>query len=257
MTNSGIYMITNIVNGKCYIGSSINIKNRIREHKGKLKNNKHENSYLQASYNKYGKESFTITTVELVENLSLLTTRETAWILKLKSNESPHGYNMSLPNTNLLPNGGIGFHSEETKFKLGLTVYTKRHANTTLEDYIKYRENRRERKSNTHNKEDVDSTVVVYDKDNGSIVGEYTSAKETSNTMGLSYKRVNEVLNLAKDGNKTRRSYKGYVFVYKRNIVEGKSYKLDLPGPQSKRVIVSNMNKRIIVTGKQIGRAHV
>ena len=246
MINSGIYMITNIYNGKCYIGSSTDMKTRIRNHKNCLKSNKHANSYLQASYNKYGKESFTITIVELVEDFSLLTTRETAWILKLKSNESSHGYNMSLPNTELLPNGGVGLHSEETKFKLGLMVYTKRHRSATLEDYIKYRENRRERKKSIHNKEDVDSTVVVYDKDNGSIVGEYANAKETSNTMGLSYKRVNEVLNLAKEGGKTRRSYKGYVFVYKRNVVEGKSYRLDLPGPQSKRVLISNMDGEII-----------
>ncbi len=38
-TNCGIYMIMNLVNGKFYIGSSKNIKNRFWGHKGSLNNN--------------------------------------------------------------------------------------------------------------------------------------------------------------------------------------------------------------------------
>lgn len=56
---SGIYLITNLVNNKCYIGSSCNLRRRIKEHKRKLSQNKHENAILQHSVDKYGLDNFT------------------------------------------------------------------------------------------------------------------------------------------------------------------------------------------------------
>lgn len=56
--NCGIYQIRNIITNVCYTGQSIDIKDRERHHWGKLKNNKHDNVYLQRSYNKHGKEFF-------------------------------------------------------------------------------------------------------------------------------------------------------------------------------------------------------
>jgi len=58
MLKSGIYKITNAINGKIYIGSSSNLYNRKHHHFSKLKHNKHSNQHLQNSYNKYGKENF-------------------------------------------------------------------------------------------------------------------------------------------------------------------------------------------------------
>ena len=55
---SGIYSITNKINGKIYYGSSNNLNNRKRQHFGSLKRNKHGNPHLQASWNKYGYDSF-------------------------------------------------------------------------------------------------------------------------------------------------------------------------------------------------------
>lgn len=56
--DSGVYKIQNTQNFKVYIGSTYNFKDRFRRHKQALANNKHCNKHLQASYNKYGKESF-------------------------------------------------------------------------------------------------------------------------------------------------------------------------------------------------------
>ena len=64
----GIYKITNTITGKYYIGSSKNIKDRIYRHFVALRNNKHKNKHLQASYNKYGWRVFES---ELVEECSL------------------------------------------------------------------------------------------------------------------------------------------------------------------------------------------
>lgn len=54
----GIYSITNIINGKQYIGLSEDIYERWGEHKRKLNRNKHINTHLQNAWNKYGEEAF-------------------------------------------------------------------------------------------------------------------------------------------------------------------------------------------------------
>lgn len=54
----GIYLIRNKINGKTYVGSSVNINKRWNEHKHHLRKNKHHSSYLQRSWNKYGEENF-------------------------------------------------------------------------------------------------------------------------------------------------------------------------------------------------------
>lgn len=56
--NSGVYKITNLVTGKFYIGSSIDLKRRKDKHFSELKHNKHINPHLQSSANKHGIENF-------------------------------------------------------------------------------------------------------------------------------------------------------------------------------------------------------
>lgn len=47
----GVYIILNIKNYKCYIGSSRNIKRRLHEHESALKKGKHKINELQEDYN--------------------------------------------------------------------------------------------------------------------------------------------------------------------------------------------------------------
>lgn len=56
---TGIYMIwfDNDKFGHCYIGQSVNIEKRRREHRYELKAGIHVNKYMQHVYDKYGKES--------------------------------------------------------------------------------------------------------------------------------------------------------------------------------------------------------
>ena len=51
---SGIYCIENLINGNLYIGQSINLKNRKRQHFQELNKNSHRNKHLQSAYNKFG-----------------------------------------------------------------------------------------------------------------------------------------------------------------------------------------------------------
>ena len=56
--NSGIYIITNTINNKVYIGSAIDIKRRHSQHFNNLKKGKHPNIHLQRSWNKHGEDAF-------------------------------------------------------------------------------------------------------------------------------------------------------------------------------------------------------
>ena len=56
---SGVYEIKNKVNGHRYVGSSVNISNRVWRHKRHLLLNKHCNDHLQRAWNKYGEINFT------------------------------------------------------------------------------------------------------------------------------------------------------------------------------------------------------
>jgi len=61
---SGIYKITNKLNGRIYIGSSKLFKVRWRQHSKALRNNKHSNKFLQRDFNKCGEEVFVFEIIE-------------------------------------------------------------------------------------------------------------------------------------------------------------------------------------------------
>jgi group I intron endonuclease len=68
MAKSGIYKITNVVTGKFYIGSSVNIEQRFNEHKSMLVGARHPNPILQHSWNTHGPAKFTFEIVEECPN---------------------------------------------------------------------------------------------------------------------------------------------------------------------------------------------
>lgn len=92
---SGIYKITNIVNGKFYIGSTKDIDKRWYDHKRELTLNVHTNPKLQHSWNKHGEDKFIFTIVEDVEaDQSKLFEREQYYLNALKPYEREIGYNI-------------------------------------------------------------------------------------------------------------------------------------------------------------------
>lgn len=64
---SGIYKITNKVNGKFYVGSGHSIFYRWYNHTGQLKREVHTNYKLQRAFNKYGFSNFIFEVLELHE----------------------------------------------------------------------------------------------------------------------------------------------------------------------------------------------
>lgn len=61
-----IYRITNMANGKYYIGSAESFERRKWQHQYDLKRNMHKNPRLQSAWNKYGADMFVFEVVELV-----------------------------------------------------------------------------------------------------------------------------------------------------------------------------------------------
>ena len=77
----GIYGIKNKINNKIYIGQSINIETRFKTHLRELKQQKHANSKLTNSYNKYGVENFELEILEECDSDSL-PWKEQEWVDK-------------------------------------------------------------------------------------------------------------------------------------------------------------------------------
>lgn len=94
---TGIYKITNNINNKCYIGQSIHIEKRLKEHKkrafcGDEKTNKEYNKALYRAFRKYGLENFTFEILITCEK-HLLDELETYYINYYNSNNKKYGYN--------------------------------------------------------------------------------------------------------------------------------------------------------------------
>lgn len=56
--NTGIYQITNLHNGKCYVGSAVSFRKRWKEHLRQLTNGDHHSTVMQRAWNKYGEAAF-------------------------------------------------------------------------------------------------------------------------------------------------------------------------------------------------------
>ena len=100
----GIYKITNKLNGKVYIGQSIDIDTRWRQHI-----NAKDNYAIHNAIKKYGKENFKFEVLlECPANMLDVWERD---MIALYDCISPKGYNLT--------EGGEGHHlSEETKIKI-------------------------------------------------------------------------------------------------------------------------------------------
>ena len=97
--SSGIYLITNTLNGRRYVGSAVKPKARWGQHLYRLRRGRHINRHLQSAYDKYGEAVFVFETLEDGDR-EFLTSMEQWWM------------NMLRPEYNILPTSrsGRGYH---------------------------------------------------------------------------------------------------------------------------------------------------
>lgn len=82
-TGAGVYAIRNIDSGRQYIGSSINLKERVRCHIRDLTLRRHANHVLQADFDKLGADHFEVEVIESVVSTTNLAELEASRIKSL------------------------------------------------------------------------------------------------------------------------------------------------------------------------------
>jgi group I intron endonuclease len=106
---SGIYKITNLINGKIYIGRSVNLKSRKSKHKTSI-----TKTIISKAIQKYGHDNFKFEVIEYCE-CDILVERE-QYYMDLFNPYDENGYN-------LLKDSSYGgwtgmFHTSETRSKM-------------------------------------------------------------------------------------------------------------------------------------------
>lgn len=83
---AGIYRIRNILNGRVYVGSTINLKTRLRNHLAMLKAGRHSNSFLSRDFKKCGENSFIFEILEFIDDSGVLLMVEQKYLDELYDN---------------------------------------------------------------------------------------------------------------------------------------------------------------------------
>lgn len=167
----GIYCIQNLINGKKYIGQSVNIKSRWAHHKRELIKGIHYNQHLQRSWTKYGLENFKFCILELCKD-DELDDKEEFYIKKYKTENSKYGYNHRA-------GGNTTSISDATKIKIGLSNKNKIRSNVFKEHLSKVNSGR------------VFKHTIVYQYDlSGNFIRSFYSIAEASRQTGISYTSI-------------------------------------------------------------------
>lgn len=197
---TGIYCIKNMINGKMYIGKSIDINSRLAGHFRGLGNNSHHSIKLQHAWNKYSPENFVTGTIEECD-VEDLDSRERFYIELYDSYRN--GYNCVIPTGE---NSGY-FHTEETKEKHSISMKA---AHLRMNPLVRLKVLDALRNS-PHAGGTVEYGVLLYDMDTFSLSHSFTTVEECSNFLKCSKCAVNK--NIAKLRKNESLSFKGFILI--------------------------------------------
>ncbi|NCB03804.1 MAG: hypothetical protein EOM67_16855 [Spirochaetia bacterium] len=194
----GIYKITNKVNGKMYIGKSIDIERRWAEEL-----NGQVNEHLRRSFSKYGIHSFDFSVIELCKEEEL-DEKEMKYISLFKSHNKTFGYNKTLGGeggrwndemrekaSKRMKGAGNNFygrhHSEETKNKISEGRVGEKHWHYGGSNS---KETRHKQSITKIGKLNPNAKPVYQYKLDGSLVGEYDCVADASKITGIGYSAI-------------------------------------------------------------------
>jgi group I intron endonuclease len=209
-SKTGIYVITNDIDARIYIGSATSFKQRYAVHKKKITHNEGCNPKLKNFANKYGIEHLTFSAVHACEKEDLLKMEQL--YLDVFQPFDDNGFNIARK-----AGSPIGYkHTQEAKDKM-----KGRPGHKWDEEQKKlFSEMKKGKKMKDSVKEKIRESytgktkpVMVYNE-NGFIT-EYASAMEAAIQMNIPKMLIK---NCIQGKGKTA---KGYVFIYKENIPEG------------------------------------
>lgn len=222
---SGIYCIENIVSKKIYIGSSIDIKERVEQgHLRSLRLNEHPNRHLQNAYNKRGEGCFIVYVLEYCSEDKLIEREQYYFDTFLYAQEyiSTNGadsrfiqlsYNLSPTATSIL---GLK-HTEEQRIansrrirdkwqdpryiQTQKLVRTKEWHQNRIEKVLRakerdpsYRDRLKEGIRNSPKHQARKKPILLYDRFTGSFIAEYEGMIECERATGIGTQRLRAVL---------------------------------------------------------------
>jgi len=234
---AGVYIITNLINNKIYIGETTNLESRLIEHLRRLLSKRHVNEHLQNAVTLYGIENFKFEILEFCE-CSDTKKREHYWVVHLHALDKEKGYNIKPTDPNKInlrsaetskkiyetkkrkaEERGYWYskeaiearratrkgytHSEETKAKIGKTSKGRK-IPKSQEWKINMSNLAKSRHWGGHKK------PILQLAKSGEFIKEWSSITETSN-FGFSMTAIIEVCK----NKPNRKTHKGYVWKYK------------------------------------------
>lgn len=204
---TGIYKITNEINGKAYIGQSICIEERFKQHKREaFYKNKRSNKILYQAFRKYGLENFSF---EILEECTKeeLDNREIYWIKYY--NTFNDGYNLTMGGqgnsfTKDIPEEEVhkmwneGKTVKEIKDFYKVKNITIKRRLSSCETYSEHEARVRAGKSITKLNDSLSKTryekqIIQYDLE-GNIINKYNSVTEIKKKLGYDSRTIEKCI---------------------------------------------------------------
>jgi len=202
-----IYQIVNLVTGMRYIGSTTRgfTQRTEKEHRARLRNGKHENPYLQRSWNKHGDSAFIFEALEYVDCVDDVLDVEQSWINKYDFETELY----NIAENPLAPMLGRN-HTQETRDKISAAnsgennywwgkhgeehpMFGKTHSKKTKDKISKGRKDKK--------------AVCQIDKKSDEIIFIYDSIHEAAKANNISYKNISIVCNKTMCWHKKNQKY--------------------------------------------------
>lgn len=213
---SGIYTITNLINGKIYVGYSNFLYSRKTNHLSLLSNDKHSNIHLQRAVNLEGIENFRFEVLEYYSE-NLLVAMEHYWCTILNVHNRNFGYN-------ILPTNPYEEHkklSKETKDRI-----SNGNKGKVVSEFSR----------NKISKVNMKPLIVLDLKSN--YINSFDSIQKCAISLKLNPSTLSEKL-------KHNTHYKNYIIIFEKDYIIGKDYSYIIKSNKKRKNKNYAKNKKI------------